>query len=143
MFDISIIIPLYNEQNNVIPLYERITKNVSEITNLYEIIFINDGSCDNTFDIISDISNNDTKVKYINLSRNFGQQKAISAGLDYCTGNSVIIMDGDLQDPPELISELYKKYSEGFDVVYAKRLVREGESWLKLTTAWYFYRVII
>ncbi len=140
--DISIIIPVYNEQEAIPELYERIKNSVSEITFNYEMIFVNDGSKDNSLIKLLQLTKIDNRVFYINFSRNFGHQIAVSAGLDFCRGKAVVIIDGDLQDPPELIPELYKKYKEGFDVVYAKRLERKGESFFKKFSAKLFYRLL-
>ncbi len=139
--DISVIIPIYNEQDSLIELYTRLTNSLKEITNSYVLIFVNDGSRDDSFNIILELSKNDEKVQYINFSRNFGHQIALSAGLRYSNSKTTVLMDGDLQDPPELIKELYDKHKEGFDVVYAKRQSREGETWYKKLTAKIFYRL--
>lgn len=140
--DISVIIPIYNEQNNILEIYKRLITTISNFTDSYELIFINDGSTDNSFNELIKLSEIDKKVFYINFSRNFGHQIAISAGLEFCVGNAVIIIDGDLQDPPELISKLYEEYKKGFDVVYAKRETRKGETFLKKVSSKLFYRVL-
>ena len=140
--EISAIVPSYNEEKNVPLIYERLTKVLSQINPNYEIIFINDYSKDNTLSVIKTIAQEDSHVKYISFSRNFGHQIAVSAGLDLCKGNAVVIIDGDLQDPPELILEMYEKYKEGYKVVYAKRKSREGETWFKKITAKLFYRFL-
>jgi len=140
--EISVIIPVYNEEAGVPELYKRLTAVLGEITDNYELIFVNDGSKDNTLAGLIGIANTDKHVKYISFSRNFGHQVAISSGLDFAKGNAIVIIDGDLQDPPELISDLYKKYKEGFKVVYAKRKSRKGETLYKKTTASLFYRLL-
>lgn len=142
--DISVIIPLYNEEPNVLVLYSRLKQALSELVNdgAYEIIFINDGSKDKTRLIMQSLAEKDESVVFINLSRNFGHQVAISAGIDICRGDAVVIMDGDLQDPPELIAELYSKFKEGYNVVYAQRVARQGEDWFKKKTAEWFYKTI-
>lgn len=140
--EISTIVPAYNEEKNIPLIYERLTQTLSQITNDYEIIFVNDCSKDNTLDAIKTIAQQDSHIKYISFSRNFGHQIAVSAGLDLCKGNAVVIIDCDLQDPPELILEMYEKYQEGYKVVYAKRLSREGETWFKKITAKVFYRIL-
>jgi glycosyltransferase involved in cell wall biosynthesis len=140
--EISVIIPVYNEEAGVPELYKRLTAVLGEITDNYELIFVNDGSKDNTLAALIGIANTDKHVKYISFSRNFGHQVAISSGLDFAKGNAIVIIDGDLQDPPELISDLYKKYKEGFKVVYAKRKSRKGETFYKKTTASLFYRLL-
>lgn len=140
--DLSVIIPSYNEERNVGIMHERLTKTLSEITDSYEMIFVNDCSKDQTFLRIKELSERDSHVKYLSFSRNFGHQIAVSAGLDFCTGEAVVIIDGDLQDPPELISKMYERYKEGYKVVYAKRKTREGETWFKKATAKIFYRLL-
>lgn len=140
--EISAIVPSYNEEKNVPLIYKRLTDTLSKISDKYEIIFVNDCSKDSTLSVIKQISEEDSHVKYISFSRNFGHQIAVSAGLDMCKGNAVVIIDGDLQDPPELIFEMYKKYKEGYKVVYAKRKTREGETWFKKATAKLFYRFL-
>ena len=141
--DLSVIIPIYNEQDSIPELHRRLTDTVSKITDSYEFIFINDGSKDASLAALIEFAKKDPHVKYINFSRNFGHQIAVTAGIDHCIGNAVVIIDADLQDPPELIYDLYKKHKEGFEVVYAKRSKRKGESWFKLLTAKIFYRLLI
>jgi|SRR5690554_327988 len=140
--DISVIIPVYNEQQIINELYTRLQKTVSKISENYELIFVNDGSKDHSLLELLKLTEQDNRVFYINFSRNFGHQISVTAGLDACNGNAVVIIDGDLQDPPELISELYEKHKEGYEVVYAKRKERKGESFFKKTTAKLFYRVL-
>ncbi len=140
--DISIIIPVYNESGNLQILYDRIIETLSNISEHYEILFINDGSADDSMLKILTIAQQNTNVFYIDLSRNFGHQIAVSAGLEYCNASCTVIIDSDLQDPPELIAELYAKHKEGFDVVYAKRQKRKGESFLKKLTAKIYYRLL-
>jgi dolichol-phosphate mannosyltransferase len=142
MIDISVVVPLYNEQGCLGELYQRIDASVSIINPNYELLFVNDGSTDTTLARLIALSSGNPRVKYISLSRNFGHQIAISAGLDYCKGKAVVIIDGDLQDPPELIPELYSKYREGYDVVYAKRIRRKGETLFKKASASLFYRIL-
>ena len=140
MLDISVIVPIYNEEENIRTLYNRLTDTLKkDISDDYEIIFVNDGSKDSSITIIKSLASLDNKVKYIDLSRNFGHQNAVFAGMNYVNGASVVIIDADLQDPPETIIDLYRKMKEGFDVVYAQRIVRNGESWHKKLTAKYFY----
>lgn len=139
---ISVIIPVYNEHQILPELYERLKKAVESISPEYELIFVNDGSKDLTLSKLLELADADNKVFYINLSRNFGHQVAVSAGLDMCSGDAVVIIDGDLQDPPELIPELYLKHKQGFEVVYARRIQRKGESFIKKLTARMFYRIL-
>ena len=140
--DISIIIPIYNEEGNLPLLYERTHKVLSKICNEFEIIFVNDFSKDNSLKIIKELAEKDTRVRYISFSRNFGHQIAVSAGLDHAQGDAVVTIDGDLQDPPELIEEMYKKYKEGYKVVYAKRSSRKGVSIFKKMAYKSFYRIL-
>jgi glycosyltransferase involved in cell wall biosynthesis len=140
--DLSIVVPLYNEEENIDSLYQRLTAVVKEMGVSYEFIFINDGSRDRTLVLTQDLSHRDNHVRYIDLSRNFGHQIAVTAGLDYSAGNAVVIIDADLQDPPELIKPLYEKLQSGYEVVYAKRLSRPGENMAKLLTAKLFYRML-
>lgn len=139
---LSIIVPIYNEQESIIELHSRLNHSLNNLTFEYEIIFIDDGSQDRSFDIINQLASKDSRIKYIHLSRNFGHQIAISAGIDHCQGDAAIIIDGDLQDPPELIPVLCNKFMEGYDVVYAKRNKRKGESIFKKLTAKAFYKVM-
>lgn len=138
----SVIIPCFNEEDNLNELINRLCNSLCNIIDSFEIIFINDGSTDTTLQKIKELALQNPCVKYLSLSRNFGHQIAVSAGLDHCRGEAVVIMDGDLQDPPELIPEMYNKYKEGFDVVYARRTRRNGESWFKKNTAKLFYRLL-
>lgn len=138
----SIVAPLYNESDNIDMLYERIDAVMKKMSAQYELLFINDGSKDNTLSKILLLSSKHEHVKFIDFSRNFGHQIAVSAGLDYAKGQHIIIIDADLQDPPELIIPMYDKIQNGYDVVYAKRLNRHGESWLKKYTAKIFYRIL-
>lgn len=141
--DLSIIIPIYNEEGNIETLFNRLDAAVTELhLSEVEYIFVNDGSKDRSMAMIKSLAERNSKVKYINLSRNFGHQIAVSAGLDHCKGEAVVIIDADLQDPPELISQLYKKLREGNEVVYAKRRSRQGEGFLKKFTARLFYRIL-
>lgn len=139
---ISIVIPIYNEQDGIPELYNRLRVSVEKISSDYEMIFVNDGSKDNSLAELIRLSQQDSRVFYIQFSRNFGHQIAVTAGLDRCKGQSVVIIDGDLQDPPELIVDLYNKHKEGFDVVYAARTKRKGEGLFKKITAKLFYRIM-
>ncbi len=143
LVDLSVIIPIYNEKDNIPELYQRLTSVANKISARYELIFVNDGSRDASLHKLIELSKQDNHVFYINFSRNFGHQIAVTAGLDLCSGQAVVIIDADLQDPPEIIEELYHKYKEGYEVVYAKRSKRKGESWFKLLTAKVFYRLLV
>ena len=140
--DISIIIPVLNEEKNIQNLYERLTKVMLGLEVSYELIFVNDGSRDASIGLIKVLAKKNTAVKYIDFSRNFGHQVAVTAGLDKTKGDAVVIIDADLQDPPELIAEMYQKRKEGYEVIYAKRKNRKGEGFLKLWTAKIFYRIL-
>ncbi|MEI6852700.1 MAG: glycosyltransferase family 2 protein [Bacteroidota bacterium] len=140
--DLSIVIPVFNEEQNIPELYQRLKAVVDDLEVSHEIIFIDDGSIDDSLDMIIQLSQKDSGVKYIELSRNFGQQIAVSAGLDFINGNRTVIIDADLQDPPELIKDLYLKMNDGLNVVYAKRRKRKGESYSKKITARMFYRIL-
>lgn len=141
--DLSVIIPIYNEEGNIKLLHERLTSVVQQMPiDDYEFIFVNDGSKDASMALLLELSQLDSHIKYIDFSRNFGHQIAVSAGLDVTRGDSVVIIDADLQDPPELIIEMYEKRKEGFEVVYAKRRKRQGESFFKKITAKMFYRTL-
>ncbi|MEY4042321.1 MAG: glycosyltransferase [Bacteroidetes bacterium] len=140
--DLSVIIPIYNEEMNLVPMNSRVVSALSPLQLQYEIIYVNDGSKDRSLPIILGLSEENSSVKYIDFSRNFGHQIAISAGLEHAKGERIVIMDGDGQDPPELIPDLINKAKEGYEVVYAKRKKRKGESFLKKLTAKLFYRFL-
>lgn len=123
-------------------LFQRLSATLAAIAETYEIVFVNDGSHDRSIALIIELAQRHTFVKYIDFSRNFGHQVAVSAGLDYAQGEAIAIIDADLQDPPEFIGDLYRKMTDGYEVVYARRKSREGESWLKKLTAKYFYRIL-
>jgi len=138
----SVVVPLYNEELVITESYKRIKKVMEHTDENYEIIFINDGSKDKTEHLVRFICQNDPRIKLINFSRNFGHQAAITAGMNNARGEAVIVIDADLQDPPEVMLEMIKKWKEGYQVVYAKRTEREGETWLKKFTAKIFYRAL-
>ena len=143
MKKISLVIPMYYEEQVAEECYRRtrnVLKSIEEYD--YEIIFINDGSKDKTLEILETIAKEDNKVKVISFSRNFGHQSAVTAGLKYATGDAIIIIDADLQDPPELIPDMLKYWENGYDVIYGKRKKREGESAFKLLTAKVFYETL-
>lgn len=138
----SIIAPIFNESGNIQELYRRIRDVLDSTGESWEIILIDDGSTDDSADLIRQYAAQDGRVKPVIFARNFGHQIAVTAGLDYSQGNAVVIIDSDLQDPPEVILDLISKWKEGYQVVYAVRAEREGESWFKLFTASLFYRLI-
>jgi glycosyltransferase involved in cell wall biosynthesis len=140
---ISILIPAYNEQEVLAHLYERLNKLAGETSDYdFEFLFVNDGSRDRTLEMIKKYAEMDHRVAYVNLSRNFGKETAMLAGIDHVTGDATVIIDADLQDPPELIPEMLKYWEEGYDDVYAKRRSRAGESWFKKATSELFYKIL-
>ncbi len=143
MKKISIVIPMYNEHEIANMCYKRINEVIKQLNNYeYEIIFINDGSKDNTQLILEEIAKEDKNVKILSFSRNFGHQAAVTAGIKYVTGDAIVIMDADLQDPPELIPDMLKLWEDGNEVIYGKRKARKGESLFKLMTAKMFYNTL-
>ena len=139
---ISIILPIYNEQAGLPFFVEELEKEVVKLGVDYEIIFVNDGSKDESLSIILDLCKKSTNNKYINLSRNFGHQIAVTAGIDFAKGDNVVLMDSDGQDPPQVIGEMLAKLNQGYDVVYAKRIKREDEGAMKKLTASIFYKLL-
>lgn len=140
---LSVVIPVYNEADNIRPLFERLVTVLKGLNlSKTELVFVNDGSTDNTISLVKELTSEDVEVRYVDLSRNFGHQIAVTAGLDLCIGDLVVIIDADLQDPPELIAEMVAKAQSGYDVVYARRIKRKGESFLKKATAKLFYRLL-
>lgn len=143
MKKITLLIPAYNEEPVLDKLYARLDKLAKNVTKYkFEFLFVNDGSRDSTLTILQNLAAKDSRVSYINLSRNFGKEIAMIAGLDHADTDALIIIDADLQDPPELIPEMIKYWEEGYDDVYAKRSHRLGESWFKKTTSSLFYRIL-
>lgn len=138
----SIIIPMFNEEAVIQETYRRLKRVMGGIGEPYELIFVNDGSTDHCAEMIEEYSHWDGSVRLIDLSRNFGHQVAITAGVDYAQGDAVVIIDADLQDPPELIPQMIFEWKQGCEVVYAKRLKRHGESLFKRSTASLFYRIL-
>ena len=140
---ITIMIPAYNEEKVLPKLLNRLDKLAQNESNyLFEFLFINDGSKDSTMKLIAEKATSDTRISYINLSRNFGKERAMLAGFDYAKGDAIVIIDADLQDPPELIPNMISLWEEGYDDVYAKRESREGETWLKKATSRWFYSIL-
>lgn len=143
MASLSVIIPVFNEEENLRSIYDRLCATVNGIpATSVEFVFVNDGSSDRSINLITDLSKEDERIRFVDLSRNFGHQVAVMAGLEHCSGDRIVIIDADLQDPPELISDLWAKMNEGYDVVYAKRKARKGEGALKKLTAKLFYRIL-
>lgn len=139
---LSIIVPSYNEEEVLAEFHQRLAAVLDVMTINTEIIYVNDGSTDSTLDIMQGLRESDARVAIVDLSRNFGKEIALAAGLDHTHGDGVVVIDADLQDPPELIPELVTHWESGYDVVYAKRSMREGESFVKKATAYAFYRLI-
>ena len=140
--DLSVVVPVYNEAGNIANLHNRLTAAIESVTTSYEIIYVDDGSKDDTLELLKAVGMKNPHIRYISFSRNFGHQQAISAGLDNASGKAIVFIDGDLQDPPELIPEMYDRWQSGQAVVYARRKQRKGESWFKKTTAKGFYRIM-
>jgi dolichol-phosphate mannosyltransferase len=138
----SIIAPIYNEFENIPTLWQRVSQVMDSTGEPWELILVDDGSSDGSTERIRELAASDARVRPVIFARNFGHQIAVTAGLDYSRGKAVVIIDADLQDPPEVILELAEKWKEGYEVVYAVRSEREGESWFKLFTASMFYRLI-
>ena len=140
--EISVVVPLYNESENIKLLSDKLTSVLNRLNISYEVICVNDGSTDDSYEKLVETHHKNNLFKIINLSRNFGKEIALTAGIDYANGSAVIPIDADLQDPPELIGKLIAKWRDGYDVVYATRQSRKGETWLKRNTAKAFYYTI-
>lgn len=138
----SIVVPLYNEELVVNETYNKLTWVMNSTKENYEIVFVNDGSKDSTKNKVEEICREDNRIKLVNFSRNFGHQAAITAGMNISSGDAIIVIDADLQDPPEVILKMIEKWKEGYEVVYGKRIKREGETFFKKFTSMAFYRVL-
>jgi dolichol-phosphate mannosyltransferase len=138
----SVVAPIYNEEGNIQKLYDRVKKVMDSTGETWELITVNDGSRDRSLELLEEIAAQDSRIKVINFARNFGHAPAVTAGLDHTSGDAVVVIDADLQDPPELILEMIERWKAGYQVVYAVREERKGESWFKLFTAKLFYRLI-
>jgi polyisoprenyl-phosphate glycosyltransferase len=138
----SIVAPIYNELENLPELYRRVREVMDSTGETWELVLVDDGSSDGSTEAICELGKEDRRVRPVIFARNFGHQIAITAGWDYARGDAVVTIDADLQDPPEVILEMAKKWKQGYEVVYAVRVEREGESWFKLWTASLFYRLI-
>jgi glycosyltransferase involved in cell wall biosynthesis len=139
---ISVVLPVFKEEQILPVLYTRFSGVLQALGETYELVFVNDGSCDDSLALLKSLHATDAAVKVVNLSRNFGRQTAITCGLDLASGEAVVIMDTDLQDPPEIITRLVAKWRKGYDVVYAVRENRQGENLFKRGTAAVFYRLL-
>lgn len=138
----SLIIPVYNEQDTLPEMYHRVSAVMDQMEGGVELILVNDGSRDRTLTILRDLHEKDPRICYLSLARNFGHQIAVTAGLNYVRGEAIIILDADLQDPPELIPQLVEKWQQGYQVVYAQRTQRRKEGWFKRLPAYLFYRLM-
>src|ERR1700679_227765 len=137
---LSLVLPIYNEEEVIPELHTRLQEFLGKLSVDAEVLFVNDGSRDRSMELLRGIASGEPRYRVLAFARNFGHQTAITAGLDYARGRAVVVMDADLQDPPEGVLEMVAKWREGFDVVYGKRRSREGESFFKLLTAKWFYR---
>ena len=143
MKTITILVPVYNEESVLPQLFKRLDEFTKNTPNYqFEFLFINDGSTDKSFSIIAEQSKKDSRISYINLSRNFGKEIAMIAGIDHVKSDALVIIDADLQDPPELIQEMISYWEDGYDDVYARRNNRQGETWLKKKTSQWYYRIL-
>jgi dolichol-phosphate mannosyltransferase len=138
----SIVAPIYNEEGNIQILYDRICQVMDSTGESWELVTVNDGSRDRSLELLEALAQKDSRIKVVNFARNFGHQIAVTAGLDYTSGDAAVVIDADLQDPPEMILEMIERWKAGYQVVYAVREQRKGESWFKLMTAKLFYRLI-
>ena len=140
---ITILVPCYNEENSLDLLYERLQIIINRLNRYrFQILLVNDGSRDNTLAKMQELHKNDPMVSYLSLSRNFGKENAMLAGLDFAEGDAVILIDADLQDPPELIPQMIDEWEKGYDDVYARRRSRAGETWFKKASAHWYYRIL-
>ncbi|HBL13440.1 MAG TPA: glycosyltransferase [Cyanobacteria bacterium UBA11162] len=138
----SFIIPIYNEEETLLEMYRRVSTVMDRMDGAVELIFVNDGSRDRSIQIIREFHQQDERVCYLSFARNFGHQIAVTAGLNFTRGKVIVVLDGDLQDPPELIPDMVEKWRQGYHVVYAQRIKRHKESWFKRFTAYSFYRIL-
>ncbi len=139
---LSVLVPMYNESECISLLYERLTKVLTSLPCRYEILFVNDGSTDDTLFQIRELQQKDERISFIDLSRNFGKETAMCAGIDYIKGDALVIIDADLQDPPELIPQMLEEIENGYDDVYAQRKKRDGETWLKKWSSKQYYKLL-
>jgi dolichol-phosphate mannosyltransferase len=138
---VSLVLPIYNEEDVIPELHRRLQDFLLKLDLDAEVLFVNDGSRDRSMEHLREIAREEPRYRILSFARNFGHQTAITAGVDYARGKAVVVMDADLQDPPEVVLEMVAKWREGFDVVYGRRQSRQGETWFKLQTAKWFYRV--
>jgi glycosyltransferase involved in cell wall biosynthesis len=138
---LSLVLPIYNEEEVIPELHQRLQEFLTKLALPAEVVFVNDGSRDKSMELLRGIAADEPRYRVVSFARNFGHQTAITAGVDFARGKAVVVMDADLQDPPEVVLEMVAKWREGFDVVYGRRRKRAGETWFKLLTARLFYRV--
>jgi dolichol-phosphate mannosyltransferase len=138
----SVVVPIYNEIETLLELYRRVTEIMQSVKEPWEFVMVDDGSTDGSVEMIRDMGERDPRIRPVIFARNFGQQAAVKAGLDYTRGDAVIVLDADLQDPPKVILELIEQWKKGYEVVYARRTSREGETFFKKASAAFFYRFI-
>ncbi|MEH2085854.1 glycosyltransferase family 2 protein [Nostoc sp.] len=138
----SFIVPIYNEEETIPELYRRLSAVMNRMDGLVELILINDGSRDRSLQLLRDLHQKDPRICYLSFARNFGHQIAVTAGLNFVRGQVIVILDADLQDPPELIPDMVEKWRQGYQVVYAQRTQRQKEGWFKRFTAYFFYRIL-
>lgn len=138
---LSLVLPIYNEEEVIPELHTRLQQFLAKLALPSEVLFVNDGSRDRSMELLREVARDEPRYRILSFARNFGHQTAITAGVDYARGEAVVVMDADLQDPPEVVLEMVGKWRQGFDVVYGRRRKREGETWFKLVTARAFYRV--
>jgi dolichol-phosphate mannosyltransferase len=138
---LSLVLPIYNEEEVIPELHKRLQEFLTQLALPAEVVFVNDGSRDGSMELLRGIAAEEPRYRVVSFARNFGHQRAITAGVDFARGKAVVVMDADLQDPPEVVLEMVAKWREGFDVVYGRRRKRAGETWFKLVTARLFYRL--
>ena len=138
----SFVIPVFNERETLPELHQRLSQVIDRLDGAAELLFVDDSSHDGSYELLAALARQDPRIRVLRFARNFGHQVAITAGLDHAAGDAVIVMDADLQDPPEVVPDLVARWQEGYEVVYAVRRQRSGESWLKRKTAAWFYRVL-
>lgn len=138
----SLIIPVYNEEDSLLELYRRLAIVLTQVDGSAELLFVNDGSRDRSIAVLRHLCEQDDRVRYLSLARNFGHQIAVTAGLNFARGQAVVVLDADLQDPPELIPDMVQLWQQGYEVVYAQRTERRCEGWFKRATAYLFYRLL-
>lgn len=138
----SFVVPIYNEEETIAELYRRISLTMNQMDGEVELILVNDGSRDRSLELIRKLRQEDRRISYISLARNFGHQIAVTAGLNFARGKAVVVLDADLQDPPELIPSMVEQWAKGYELVYAQRTQRHRERWVKRLTAYWFYRIL-